>query len=169
MISLDQREIPNYWSGGCFGCSPANLRGLQLRFWRSEKGCFTRCTITDELCGWGDLVHGGIIAVLLDEVAAWTIITHIARLGLTRKISIRYLRPVRTNTELTVEGQLISHDDRAAVLRSTVHSAGGDLLAESESTWTFPKLSTVAKIAGVDESTLQKFLAGYLSFGTARE
>ncbi len=51
VISLDQSEIPNYWSGQCFGCSPTNSRGLQLRFWQSEKGCFTRCTIADELCG----------------------------------------------------------------------------------------------------------------------
>lgn len=166
---MDQREIPNYWSSQCFGCSPANPRGLQLRFWRSEKGCITRCTIADDLCGWGSLVHGGVVSVLLDEVAAWTIIAHLARLGLTREISIRYLKPVPTNTELVVEGQLISRDKKTAVLRSTIHSAGSGLLAESESKWVFPKLSSIAKIAQVDESTLREFLAKYPSNGPGEE
>jgi acyl-CoA thioesterase FadM len=102
-------------------------------------------------------------------VAAWTIIAHLARLGITREISIRYLKPVPTNTELVVEGQIVSHDEKSAVLRSTVHSAGGRLLAESESKWMFPRLSGIAKIARVDESMLQQFLARYHSSGPGRK
>jgi hypothetical protein len=80
---LNQREIPNYWQGHCFGCSQTNTHGLQLRFWLSGEGCFTRCTIPERLCGWDGLVHGGIVAALLDEVAAWTIIARLGRLGIT--------------------------------------------------------------------------------------
>jgi uncharacterized protein (TIGR00369 family) len=161
VISLNQREIPNYWQGRCFGCSRTNTLGLQLRFWLSEHGCFTRCTIPDYLCGWDGLVHGGIISALLDEVAAWTIIARLARLGITREVSIRYVKPVPTDTELVVEGQIISQDGRNAVLRSTIHSTDGTLLAESESSWMFPRLSSIAKITQIEESTLQQFLARY--------
>lgn len=158
---MNQREIPNYWPGRCFGCSQTNTQGLKLRFWVSEQGCFTKCTIPDHLCGFDGLVHGGIIATLLDEVAAWTLIACLARLGITREISTRYLKPVPTNTELLVEGQIISHDERNAVLRSTIRSADGTVLAEGESKWMFLKPSSLAHIAGVDEPTLQQFLAIY--------
>jgi len=158
---LNQREIPNYWQGLCYGCSRTNTQGLQLRFWLSEHGCFTRCTIPDYLCGWDGLVHGGIISALLDEVAAWTIIARLGRLGITREASIRYLKPVPTNTELVVEGQITIHDERSAVLRSTIHSTDRTLLAEGESSWMFPRLSSIAKIGEADESTLQQFLARY--------
>jgi uncharacterized protein (TIGR00369 family) len=107
------------------------------------------------------MVHGGIIATLLDEVGAWTIISRLARVGITSEISIRYLKPVPTNTELIVEGQIVSHNERNAVLRTTLLSADGTLLAEGESKWMFPRLSTIANIAGIDEPMLQQFLGRY--------
>jgi uncharacterized protein (TIGR00369 family) len=157
----EDREIPNYWQGNCFVCSRNNTQGLQLRFWLSEKGCFTKCTIPEHLCGFDGLVHGGIVATLLDEIGAWTIISHLGRFGITREISIRYLKPVLTKTEIIVEGEIISHDERDAVLHATIHSADGTLLAEGESKWIFPKLSTIASITEIDESMLQQFLARY--------
>ena len=160
-ISLIPREIPNHWRGSCFGCSKTNTHGLRLRFWLSEQGCFTKCTIPDHLCGIDGLVHGGILATLLDEVGEWTIISRLGRFGMTREISIRYLKPVQTNTELLVEGRIISHDDRNGDLRGTVHSVDGELLTESESKWIFPSLSNIAKAAKVEESMLQEFLFKY--------
>jgi uncharacterized protein (TIGR00369 family) len=155
------REIPNHWKGHCFGCSKTNMYGLKLRFWFSEQGCFTKCTIPDHFCGIDGLVHGGILATLMDEVGEWSIISRLGLFGITREISIRYLKPVPTNTELLVEGQIVSHDDRNGVLRGTIRSADGTLLAESESKWIFPGLSTIAKITKVEEPVLQEFLSNY--------
>ena len=158
MIAVNQLKVPRYWPGNCFGCSPTNAQGLQLRFWVSEQGCFTQCTIPDHLCGFDGLVHGGIIATLLDEVAAWTIIAHLGRIGVTREMLTRFLKPVPTNTELVVEGRVINHDERSADLHSTIRSADGTLLAEGESKWVLPRLSTIASLLGIDEQVVQKFL-----------
>jgi uncharacterized protein (TIGR00369 family) len=126
------------------------MYGLKLRFWFSGQGCFTKCTIPDHFCGVDGLVHGGILATLMDEVEEWSIISRLGLFGITREISIRYLKPVPTNTELLVEGQTVSHDDRNGVLRGTIGSTDGTLLAESESKWIFPGLSTIAKITKVE-------------------
>jgi hypothetical protein len=158
---VSEREVPNYWTGRCFGCSTTNPHGLHLRFWYSEQGCFTRCTIPDYLCGLEGIVHGGILALLLDEVAEWTVIARLGRFGITRNISIWYWKLVRTNTEIIVESQIINQDERNAVQRSTIRSADGTLMAESRSEWLLPKLSTIASMASVDEATLQQFLAKY--------
>lgn len=158
---MSEREVPNYWTGYCFGCSITNPHGLHLRFWYSEQGCFTRCIIPDYLCGPDGIVHGGILALLLDEVAEWTNLVRLSRFGLTREISVRYLKPVRTNTEIIVESQIISHDDKNAIHQSTIHSADGTLVAESRSEWILPRLSTIASVTKVDEATLQQFLAKY--------
>lgn len=134
---------------------------MHLRFWYSEQGCFTKCTIPDYLCGPEGIVHGGILAVLLDEVAEWTNLARLGRLGLTREISVRYLKPVKTNTEIIVESRVISHDDKNAVHRSTIHTTDGTLMAESRSEWILPRLSTIASVANIDEATLQEFMAKY--------
>ena len=151
-------EIQGRWPGSCFGCSPTNPHGLQLRFRRVEQGCATRCAIPDKLCGFDGLVHGGIIATLLDEAAAWALIAHLGRLGLTREMTTRYFKPVPTNTDIVVEGRILSHDTHNAVIRSSIHAADGTLLAEAESKWAFAKLSRIASIAGVEEKILQQFL-----------
>ena len=158
---MNEREVPNYWPGYCFGCSTTNPHGLHLRFWYSEQGCFTKCIIPDYLCGIDGIVHGGILALLIDEVAEWTVIARLGRFGMTRNISIQYLKPVRTNTEITVESRIISHDDKNAVQLSTIHMADGTLVAESRSEWILPRLSTMASVTSADEATLQEFLAKY--------
>lgn len=158
---MDHPEITNRWPGHCFGCSPSNPHGLRLRFWRSEQGCYTRYAVPEHLCGFDRVAHGGITATLLDEVSAWTVITCLGRLGVTREISIRYLRPVPTGTEVYVRGQVISHDDRIAMVSASIALPGHpehELLAESTSTWALPKLSNIARMAGLDEPALQEYL-----------
>ena len=132
--------------------------GLQLRFTRAAQGCDAECVVPDRLCGFDGLVHGGIIATLLDEAAAWAVIAHLGRLGLTREMTTRYLRPVPTNTKILLKGHIAGHDSHKAVVRSAIHAADGTLLAESESSWAFARLSRIASVAGVEERILQKFL-----------
>ncbi|RII27732.1 MAG: PaaI family thioesterase [Geobacter sp.] len=151
-------EIQGHWPGSCFGCSSSNHQGLHLRFFHTKEGCTTSCTIPDTYCGFEGLVHGGIIATLLDEAAGWSLFARIGRLGVTREMTTRYLKPVPTNTELRVEGTILSHDERSAVVRSTIHSIDGTLLAEGDSSWAFPRLGRIASLANVPEGTLQQFL-----------
>ena len=130
-------------------------------FGSRSKDASLKCTIPDHLCGIDGLVHEGILATLLDEVGEWAIISRLGRFGMTSEISIRYLKPVQTSKELLVEEQIISHDDRNGYLRGTIHSVDGALLTESESKWIFPSLSSIAKVAKVEESMLQEFLFNY--------
>ena len=158
---MTEREVINYWKGRCFGCSTTNERGLKLRFWFSEQGCFTKCVIPDYLCGIGGLAHGGILYLLMDEVCEWTIISRLGQFGVTLEMTVRYLSPAEVNTEIVVEGQIVSHNDRNAAMRATVHSLDGKLLAESQSKWMFPSLSSLAKIGKVDELMLREFMTHY--------
>ena len=161
VINLNAREIPNYWTGKCFGCSRTNTHGLQLRFWLTEKGCYTRCSIPDHLCGIDGVVHGGIITLLLEEVAQWTIISHFGKFGMTREISVRYLKPVPTNTGILVEAQITNQSEKNILFRSTVHNSEGILLTESESNWMFASPAAISRATAVDESMLREFLAKY--------
>lgn len=149
-------EIPNTWEFNCFGCSPTNVHGLQLRFYLSDRGCFAEYTVPDYFCGFHQWVHGGIIASILDEVAAWSIMSNLFRVGITREITTKYLNPVHANTLIHVEGKIISSDEKSAVVQSRITSEDGVLLAEAESKWSIPSTSTLAKSAGLDEEQLDR-------------
>jgi len=154
---MDKHWLPNPWPGRCFGCSPHNPYGLQLRFWRSEGGCSTQCVIPDHLCGWEGWAHGGVIAALLDEIAAWSIIAQLGRFGITGRLAIRYVKPVPIHTELLARGQILQHSASFAEARSTIHSLAGELLASGESKWVLPKMADLEQITGLDAATLQRF------------
>lgn len=158
---MDDREIPNHWPGQCFGCSKSNPYGLRLQFWRSEHGCFTRCTIPGHLCGIDGLVHGGIIALLLDEVAQWALIGRHASFGVTSEITVRYLKPVPVDTEFVVAAQVVSQKEKNVVLRSTIFQTPSVPLAEADSKFILASPATIAKLSAVEESVLRQFLSKY--------
>lgn len=47
--------------------------------------------------GWIDTLHGGIQAVLLDEICAWVVLRKLQTTGVTSKMETRYMKPVNTN------------------------------------------------------------------------
>lgn len=158
---MRDQEVPNYWNGKCFGCSKVNDCGLGLRFYLSEKGCYTKCSVPDHLCGVDGVVHGGMIALLLDEVSQWTMIARIGKMGLTREMTVRYLKPVPTNSEIVVEARIEAQDEKNIALHSTVRSKDNELLAEGESKWMMANPSMIARISKIDESEIREFLAKY--------
>jgi uncharacterized protein (TIGR00369 family) len=149
-------EIIGRWPGSCFACS--NPSGLQLKFKRTTGGVEARITVPIDYCGFDGLVHGGIISTILDEASCWVIFAHLGRLGVTQKMTTTFLKPVRIDTELTVTSTIISHDKRSSLIHAAICDDNGQLLAESESNWSFPRLSRIATLAEVDELVLQKFL-----------
>ena len=154
-------ELPRNDFHNCFGCSQNNQHGLKLRFWYTPDGCRSYYTIPSEYSGFSGIAHGGIIATMLDEVAAWTIIVHYLRLGITQNISIRYLKPVKTCTEILIEGKIIENNEKSAKILSIISSSEGKVLAEAESNWLVPSYSIISKIMGVSKKTIESEINQY--------
>lgn len=157
MSSINRPPIQTSWPGHCFGCSQNNPKGLKLRFVPTENGCLSRCAVPNHFCGFDGIVHGGMTSLLLDEAAIWTIATQLEQLGLTVEFTVQFHQPAPTGAELFVEGVLDDHDAGKAFIRSTVHSADEELLAEARSTWVLTTLSKFSEMMEVPESALQQF------------
>ena len=56
----------------CFGCGPANDKGLQIDSYRIENGLELRYTPEQEHQAFPGMVNGGIIGTLLDCHGNWT-------------------------------------------------------------------------------------------------
>ncbi|MBW2609623.1 MAG: PaaI family thioesterase [Deltaproteobacteria bacterium] len=105
-------EMPKLDGHHCFACGTENPKGLNLNFYR--QGDFTCADFTpDKLYeGWDNVVHGGILSTLLDEVMSWTIIYAKKTFMVTRSMTVKYIRPVEVGTPLIVKGRII--DDSKA-------------------------------------------------------
>jgi len=78
----------------CFGCSPNNQLGLHLTFSEENDEIVSRWNPDPDFQGYFNILHGGIQATLMDEIASWTVYVKVKTAGFTSKAEIRYLKTV---------------------------------------------------------------------------
>jgi uncharacterized protein (TIGR00369 family) len=116
----------------CFGCGGANARGMQLAFEQDDttrriRGVFR---IGAEYQGGPGFVHGGIVATLLDEVMA-KVNRFEKDIAVTAELTVEYLKPVRVEREVTVEGWEVERDGRLRMRRGEIRDSSGVVLARA--------------------------------------
>jgi len=117
----------------CFGCSPTNPIGLKLNFWEDGEWVYAKWTPEKWYEGYLNMVHGGIQATLLDEIAAWAIIVKLKTGGVTKNLNITYLKPVFVNQgEITIRAKLISHEGNTAITYAELIDKEGTLRSHAE-------------------------------------
>ncbi|QEG24057.1 PaaI family thioesterase [Mariniblastus fucicola] len=117
----------------CFGCGADNPLGLKLTFHGDpEKGtAWTEFLPPHFLAGGANMMHGGFIALLLDEVSS-KVLSMQGKRGVTRNLEISYQKPVNLSGPVRLEGSLIRHEGRKHFIKARILNPGGDVLAESE-------------------------------------
>ena len=93
--------------GGCFGCSPSNPAGMQLRFRRDGARVLSTCRVPDRFHGAPGIAHGGIVATLLDEVSCAAAVFVGDVFVVTGELAVRYLAPVPVETPLELEAEIV--------------------------------------------------------------
>ncbi len=93
------RKLEGY---NCFGCSPDNSLGLKMSFVEDGDEIVSTWDPESHFMGYHTVLHGGIQATLMDEIASWVVYVKLLVSGVTSKMEVRYLRPVYVN-----EGQLM--------------------------------------------------------------
>jgi uncharacterized protein (TIGR00369 family) len=100
----------------CFGCSPTNPIGLKLNFWEEDEWVYAKWTPEKWYEGYLNMLHGGIQATLLDEIADWVLIVKLGTSGVTKNLNITYLKPVFVNQgEITIRAKLVSQNGTSVV------------------------------------------------------
>jgi acyl-coenzyme A thioesterase PaaI-like protein len=78
----------------CFGCAPSNPVGLHLDFYEDGEFITAEWLPGINFQGYFNILHGGIQAALMDEIASWTMYVKIQTAGYTSGAEIRYLKRV---------------------------------------------------------------------------
>lgn len=108
----------------CFGCGPHNPKGFRLRFTREDDEVVTRFTPSAGLEGPPGVFHGGLQATIADEVAGWTLVGLLGRMGFTTSMNVRYVRPVRIDEEVEARGRILSQTGNIVTLSVVLKQAG---------------------------------------------
>ena len=68
-LSVQEEFAPN---STCFGCGPANTKGLKIRSFRTENGLYMEFNPEKHHQAFPGMVNGGILGALLDCHGNWT-------------------------------------------------------------------------------------------------
>jgi uncharacterized protein (TIGR00369 family) len=114
----------------CFGCGGANDAGMKLTFLQDNvnRKVVGRFVLGEAYQGGGGMAHGGIIALLLDEVMGKVCRFREVR-AVTAELTVQYLKPVKVNEEIVVEGYETDQKGRNLFLVGEIRNNAGEVLA----------------------------------------
>lgn len=119
----------------CFACGELNEHGLQLALHADANGCWTELTLAERFQGWEDVAHGGIVATLLDEVMAWSVIGR-GTWGVTARLNVAFRKPIPVGRAIRASGRVLEEHRRAArTAGEVVDVQTGEVLATAEGTF----------------------------------
>jgi acyl-coenzyme A thioesterase PaaI-like protein len=131
MLSLQERYGPD---SVCYGCGPANPRGLHIRSFADEE--------TGEIVAewvpephhhaFQNVLNGGVIGTLLDCHCNWTAAYHLMeRRGaakppttVTADYHVRLLKPTPTDSPVRLRAKVVESADDRATVEGTLESGG---------------------------------------------
>ena len=93
------------YDGRCFGCGPDNDEGLQMRFEPTGEGSVCEFEVPARYQSWRGMIHGGLIALMLDEAVGWAG-WHAGHPGLTGRLEVRYRVPLAIGERVRVAGRV---------------------------------------------------------------
>jgi uncharacterized protein (TIGR00369 family) len=125
------QKIPHTRS--CFVCGESNPLGLRLRMETDGRLVHVHFAPLPEHIGFRQVVHGGLLATVLDEIMVWACAVQTHRFAFCAEMNVRYLQPVRPGETLHGIAELVEnrrnkiyetkselrHSDGAVVVQAT--------------------------------------------------
>ena len=115
----------------CFVCGKRNGDGLQLDFELvGEGGIRTEFTALKRYQGWKDIVHGGIIATILDEVMVNA--AYLRKIvAVSAKLEIKLRKPAAVGERLIFHGRIVRQGAKTLNVKAWAEQENGDVVAEA--------------------------------------
>ena len=126
--------LPN--STWCFVCGEDNEAGLKTRFYIEDEYVKARIRPKDHHWGYKEVIHGGVLAAVLDECMGWAAARSISRMCVTAELTVRYIRNAPTDRELTVITKVEKSNRRLVTTTGEIVDAEGVRYATAKGKFT---------------------------------
>ncbi len=129
MKSVQETYAPN---SRCYGCGPANEKGLRIRSFESGDELICDWTPEPHHLAFEGIVNGGIIGSLLDCHSNWTAARYFMRNGGARELPptvtsdfhVTLKRPTPMETTLHLRAHVVESSQDRAVVDATLEANG---------------------------------------------
>jgi len=111
---------------GCIVCGLENETGLQITYATEKAGRVSaHWTPTHRYEGFKGMVHGGLLATVMDEAMAKAVVS-LGLEALTGDLRVRFRHPVPPGEPLRINGWVVSHRGRLLRLEATLCTLAGE-------------------------------------------
>ena len=142
---MEKKKLINPWLGiegyNCIGCAPGNPFGVHLQPYEDGDDIVAQWQPSANYQGWLNTLHGGIHALLLDEVCGWVVTRKLQTAGVTSKMETHYKHPVSTDdSEVTVRAHIREQKRNIIIIDATLADSSGKICTEATCTYfAFPR------------------------------
>ena len=168
---MEESETNNSWTRikkidpHCFACGFDNKHGLDMHFETNGERLRSRVKVPSHLRGWSNLVHGGIISTMIDEIMSWAAIHLLAKFILTKSIKIDFKKPLTINTPVIIYGYIVEEkSDRAVTMAADIYDEAGGLYASGQGEFALFTPEQFSKLGVIDEEQLKRMAGAYKWF-----
>lgn len=137
------------WTKSCFVCGEANPHGLRLRSRIENDRVVIDYVTRPEDLGYKNIVHGGLLMMLLDEVMTWAAILAERRLSVAAEMTARLIEPVPVGQRLRIEGWTVKQSSRICFTESWVRNSDEKIMARATGKY-MPMSSDQARLTEED-------------------
>lgn len=117
----------------CYGCGRDNPIGFKLQVHGDGERTWAEFTPSQYHSGWPDMVHGGVLCVLLDEVVSYLAYFRFpGRRTVTGRMNTRFRRPVYQGQRLLISAHIVRERSKAVEVKSSITLPDGGTVAESD-------------------------------------
>jgi len=126
---ITMKAIPNY--PNCFVCGDKNKRGLKIAFYYENGKAKAQYTPTREFEGYKDILHGGILSTLLDEVMIYSLIAK-GIITVTVQMEVKFKKPAKIGETLYMEGKITDDKGKILCTEGKIFQKDGTIIAQSK-------------------------------------
>ncbi|KAJ3478753.1 hypothetical protein NLI96_g9540 [Meripilus lineatus] len=147
----EERRANNLTAGALRGPGKLALPPL-VRAKKDESENWLFLHVGRGLCGHDGIVHGGLLATLLDESLARVAILNLPdKIGVTANLTLNYRAPTHADQFIVIKTKLVESKGRKTKVTGTVEDLEGNVLVEASALFVQPRYSKLLNTKQIKE------------------
>jgi uncharacterized protein (TIGR00369 family) len=129
-----------------------------MQFFTDGTAVYSQLQVPEHLCGWSNIVHGGVLTTILDEIMSWSAIHLLKRIALTRSMTVEFIKPVQVGSALQAEARVREADGKNdAVTEGVIYDSRGDACARATADFKVFSPAVARRLRIADEASIKWF------------
>lgn len=115
----------------CFACGTENPIGMHLSIKEDENGVYAPIRLNNLFQGYQQVIHGGIVSTILDEMAVWASFKK-GHKAVTAEMNVRIKKPMLADNEYIASGKVLNVKHKLVLAQAEIKDIDNNLVACAE-------------------------------------